>query len=383
MKYNQIGKSNLKVSQICLGTMTMGVQNNKEQSHELMNYAFNNGINFFDTAEQYPSPSSKELYGITEKIVGEWINIKRNRKDLVLATKMSGPGVPWIRGGGLQYDIINIRKAVEGSLKRLNTDYIDLYQLHWPERFFQNFAFDTKIKINDNYNKLELILSTFQDLIKEGKIRYIGLSNEDLSGVKAYMDLIKKNNFPEITTMQNRYNLLFRNYDSELIEFCKINKISFLGYSPLAFGTLSGKYLNNSQQQSRLKLYPGYFDRYSGNESKKSIIKYSKISKLNNLKLVEMSLSYCIQKPFLSSVIIGSTTINQLEEIFNSVNIELSQKIIDEIDSVHLENSNPTYYREFRLFDYLNNALKLILGGKFLDFYTKSVKLVKRIINYN
>ena len=152
MKYNQIGKSNLKVSQICLGTMTMGVQNNKDQSHEIMNYAFNNGINFFDTAEQYPSPSSKELYGITEKIVGEWINIKRNRKDLVLATKMSGPGVPWIRGGGLQYDIINIRKAVEGSLKRLNTDYIDLYQLHWPERFFQNFAFDTKIKINDNYN---------------------------------------------------------------------------------------------------------------------------------------------------------------------------------------------------------------------------------------
>ena len=383
MKYNQIGKSNLKVSQICLGTMTMGVQNNKEQSHELMNYAFNNGINFFDTAEQYPSPSSKELYGITEKIVGEWINKKRNRKDLVLATKMSGPGVPWIRGGGLQYDIINIRKAVEGSLKRLKTDYIDLYQLHWPERFFQNFAFDTKIKINDNYNKLELILSTFQDLIKEGKIRYIGLSNEDLSGLKAYMDLIKKNNFPEITTMQNRYNLLFRNYDSELTEFCKINKISFLGYSPLAFGTLSGKYINNYQKATRLKLYPDYFDRYSGNESKKSIIKYSKISKLNNLKLIEMSLSYCIQKPFLSSVIIGSTTINQLKEIFNSINIELSQKIIDEIDSVHLENLNPTNDREFRLFNYLNNALKLILGGKFLDFYTKSVKLIKRIINHN
>ena len=381
MKYNQLGKSELKVSQICLGTMTMGVQNDREQSYDIMEYAFNNGINFFDTAEQYPSPSTKELYGITEKIIGEWVTKTKNRKDIVLATKMSGPGVPWIRGGGLQYDILNIKKAVNDSLKRLNTDYIDLYQLHWPERFFQNFAFDDKIKLTENYNTLESILRTFQDLIKEGKIRYIGLSNDDLSGLKGYVDLINKNNFPEITSIQNRYNLLFRNYKPELFEFCKTNKISFLGYSPLAFGTLSGKHINKTEFKSRLKLYPNYFNRYSGVESKKSIIKYSEISKLNSLKLLDVSLSYCFQKPFLTSLIVGSTSVSQLKEIINSLNVELDKKILAEIDSIHLENSNPTYYKEFKLINYFKNALKLLIEGKFLDIYTKSAKFIKSIIN--
>jgi aryl-alcohol dehydrogenase-like predicted oxidoreductase len=379
MKYNQIGKSELKVSQICLGTMTMGVQSNKEQSHEILDYAFSNGVNFFDTAEQYPSPSSKELYGFTEKIIGEWVAKTKNRKNIILATKMSGPGVPWIRGGGLQYDNLNIKKAVEDSLKRLNTDYIDLYQLHWPERFFKDFAFDKKIKLNENYNKIESILRTFQDLIKEGKIRYIGLSNDDLKGLKAYVDLINKNNFPEITSIQNRYNLLFRSYKPELFEFCEKNKISFLGYSPLAFGTLSGKYIDKTEFKSRLKLYPEYFNRYSGNESKKSILKYSKISKLNNLKLLDMSLSYCFQKPFLTSLIIGSTSISQLKEIIDSLYIGLDKKILGEIDSIHLENPNPTNYKEFKLVKYFKNALKLLIEGKFLDIYIKSAKFIKSI----
>ena len=193
MKYKQIGKSDLKVSSVCLGTMTMGTQNNTEQSYSIMNFAYNNGINFIDTAEQYPAPSSKKLYGITEKIVGEWINEKKIRKNIVLATKMSGPGVPWIRKGGLQYSSHNIKMAVEGSLKRLNTDYIDLYQLHWPERYYKSFAFDRNLNLDDNYNKFEEILSSFQILIKEGKIRYLGLSNENLSGLKVYTELIKKN----------------------------------------------------------------------------------------------------------------------------------------------------------------------------------------------
>jgi aryl-alcohol dehydrogenase-like predicted oxidoreductase len=383
MKYNQIGKSDLKVSQICLGTMTMGTQNNKEQSHNIMNYAFDNGINFVDTAEQYPSPSSADLYGVTEKIVGEWINKKKNRKDIILATKMSGPGVPWVRGGGLQYNKTNIRKAVEGSLKRLNTDFIDLYQLHWPERFYQSFAFDSKLKFNDNFNKLESILSTFQELIKEGKIRYLGLSNEDLNGLKAYVDLIEKNNFPEIVSMQNRYNLLYRNYDNELIDFCRNNKISFLGYSPLAFGTLSGKYIDKLESSSRLKLYPEYFNRYTGKESKKSVVKYSEISKQNNLKLVEMSLSYCIHKSFLTSSIIGATTINQLIEIIDASKIDLKSKILSEIDSVHLENKNPTLEKEFKIYDYFKNAFALILEGNFLDFYKKTIKFIKRITKFN
>lgn len=383
MKYNLIGKSDLKVSKICLGTMTMGTQNNIEQSHNILNYAFDNGINFIDTAEQYPSPSSEKFYGKTEEIVGEWFKKKQNRNDIILATKMSGPGVPWIRGGGLQYNNFNIRKAVEGSLKRLNTDFIDLYQLHWPERFYQNFAFDPKIKFNDNFNKLESILISFQQLIKEGKIRYLGLSNEDLNGLKAYVDLIKKNNFPEIVSMQNRYNLLYRNYDKEIIEFCKSNQISFLGYSPLAFGMLSGKHIDKPETESRIALYPEYFNRYSGKESKKSVNKYSKISQQNNLKLVEMSMSYCFHKSFLTSSIIGSTSINQLKEILDAFKIDLNPQIINQIDLVHSENKNPTYETEFKIYNYLRNALALIVEGNFLDFYKKTIKFIKRITKIN
>ena len=277
----------------------------------------------------------------------------------------------------------NITEALEGSLRRLKTDYIDLYQLHWPERFFHNFAFDKNIKLENNYNKLQIILGTFQELIKEGKIRYIGLSNEDLVGLKAYVDIIKKNNLPEIISLQNRYNLLFRNYDPELIEFCRTNKISFLGYSPLAFGTLSGKYLSKTESKSRLKLYPNYFNRYSGKESKKSILKYYKISKANGLNLLDMSLSFCLQKSFLTSMIIGSTSVNQLKEIINSQDIILNKKTLNEIDSAHLENTDPTLDKEFKLLNYFKNATKLISEGKFLDIYTKSVKFIKKIINFN
>ena len=381
MKYSQIGKSDLKVSKICLGTMSMGTQNNKDQSHSIINYAFDNGVNFIDTAEQYPSPSSKELYGSTEEIVGEWLCKQKKRKDIVISTKMSGPGVPWIRGGGLQYSEKNIKRAVEGSLKRLKTDFIDLYQLHWPERFYENFSFNPKININEDFNKIELILDVFKELIKEGKIRYLGLSNEDLNGLKSYVDIIKKNDFPEIISMQNRYNLLFRNYDTKLIDYCKINKISFLGYSPLAFGMLSGKYINNTESNTRLNLYPNYFNRYSGKKSKICVAMYSNISKQNNLKLTEMSLSYCFHNSFLTSSIVGSTSVKQFKEIIDSYKIDLNDKIISEIDSIHFRNKNPTYEKDFNIFSYLKNALRLISDGNFLDFYKKSVKLIKKTLN--
>ena len=383
MKYKQIGKSDLKVSLVCLGTMIMGTQNNTEQSHSIMNFAYNNGINFIDTAEQYPAPSTKDLYGMTEKIVGEWIKKNKIRKNIVLSTKMSGPGVPWIRKGGLQYSSSNIKEAVEGSLKRLNTDYIDLYQLHWPERYYKSFAFDRNLNIDKNFSQFEEILSSFQILIKEGKIRYLGLSNENLGGLKAYIELIKKNNFPEIVSMQNRYNLLFRNYDSELIKFCRENQISFLGYSPLAFGMLTGKYSNNSPAKSRLKLYPDYFNRYSGKTSKKAVMKYLELSRSNNLDLTKMSLSYCINKSFLTSTIIGSTDIKQLKEIIDAVNIELNPKIINEIDSIHAENKNPTLEKEFKIYNYLKKAAELISDGNFLHFYKKSVKFIKKLIKLN
>ena len=296
---------------------------------------------------------------------------------------MSGPGVPWIRKGGLQYNSNNIKQAVEGSLKRLNTDYIDLYQLHWPERFYKQFAFDENLRLDENYNNFEEILSTFQILIKEGKIRYLGLSNENLSGLKKYIELSKKNNFPEIVSMQNRYNLIYRNYDPELINFCKINQISFLGYSPLAFGMLTEKYFSNIKANSRLELYPDYFNRYSGKASKNAVIKYLNLSRSNKLELAQMSLSYCVNKSFLTSSIIGSTNLKQLSEIIESVNIELNQKIIEKINFIHSENINPTLEREFKLYNYFKRAAKLIFDGRFFDFYKKSVKFFKKLLRLN
>jgi aryl-alcohol dehydrogenase-like predicted oxidoreductase len=197
------------------------------------------------------------------------------------------------------------------------------------------------------------------------------------------VDLIKKNNFPEIVSMQNRYNLLYRNYDKEIIEFCKSNQISFLGYSPLAFGMLSGKHIDKPETESRIALYPEYFNRYSGKESKKSVIKYSKISQQNNLKLVEMSMSYCFHKSFLTSSIIGSTSINQLKEILDAFKIDLNPQIINQINLVHSENKNPTYETEFKIYNYLRNALALIFEGNFLDFYKKTIKFIKRITKNN
>ena len=257
MNYKKLGNTEIKVSTICLGTMTWGEQNNIQEGFEQMDYALEQGINFFDTAELYAIPSKKETYGKTEEIIGRWLKEKNNRSKIILATKISGPGVSWIRGGGNQYDEKNINKAVEGSLKRLNTDYIDLYQLHWPERktnYFGKLGYEHK---DENvWNNFEEILNSLDKIIKSGKVRYVGLSNESAWGLSKYLEISKSKNLPKMMSVQNPYNLLNRTYEIGLAEISIREKSGLLAYSPLASGILSGKYRNGALPEgSRIKLF--------------------------------------------------------------------------------------------------------------------------------
>ena len=238
MKFKNLGKTDLKVSLICLGTMTWGDQNNETEAFEQMDYALDQGVNFFDTAELYSVPPKKNTYGSTEKIIGNWFKKTKKRGKVILASKIAGPGLDWIRGGGLQYSKSSINKALEDSLKRLQTDCIDLYQLHWPERntnYFGKLDYDHKEPEN-NWNQFEDILNHLQDCIKTGKIKYIGISNETAYGLSKYLEISKLKNLPRVVSVQNPYNLLNRSYEIGLAEISAREQAGLLAYSPLAFG---------------------------------------------------------------------------------------------------------------------------------------------------
>ena len=247
MNFKKLGNTDLKVSTICLGTMTWGEQNNQNEAFESMNYALDNGINFFDTAEIYPSQRFEKTYGQNEKIIGNWFKEKKNRGQIILASKVSGPGLSWIREGGSQYSEKSITEALEKSLKRLQTDYIDLYQLHWPERKTNFFGrLDYKHKEEDSWNDFEKILIALEKFIKQGKIRYIGLSNETPWGLLKFLEVSKIKKLPRMMSVQNPYSLLCRTYEVGLSEISIREKSGLLAYSPLAGGFLTGKYRNNN-----------------------------------------------------------------------------------------------------------------------------------------
>jgi len=344
MNLKKLGNTELKVSTICLGTMTWGEQNTQKEAFEQMNYSLDCGINFFDAAEIYPSPCRKETYGETERIIGNWFKERNNRKKVILATKVSGPGLSWIRGGGLQYTKENISSALLGSLERLQTDYIDLYQLHWPERntnYFGKLGYKHQTE-EKKWNDFESILRTLKKFVDEGKIRYIGLSNESAWGLSKFLELSKSQNLPRIMSVQNPYNLLNRTYEIGLAEISIREQSGLLAYSPLASGVLSGKYRNNQKPKgSRLQLFGDYFPRYAGKSSNLAVEEYFKIAKKHKISLAQLSLAFVSQQSFVTSNIIGATTMKQLEENIGSANIKLSSEIIDEINSVHKNNSNP------------------------------------------
>ena len=343
MNFKKLGNTDLKVSSICLGTMTWGEQNTQKDAFEQMDYAVDQGINFFDTAELYAVPPNKKTYGKTEEIIGNWFKQKNNREKIVLATKISGPGLSWIRDGGLQYTEKNIKKAIDDSLKRLKTDFIDLYQLHWPERntnYFGRLGYEhTEEK---KWNDFKSILEILKKFISQGKIRYIGLSNETAWGLSKFLEISKIFELPKMMSVQNPYNLLNRTYEIGLAEISIREKSGLLAYSPLAFGFLSGKYRNNNLPEgSRMKLFEDFFTRYKSNNATKAIEDYYKIAKKYNLSLAQMSLAFINSRSFVTSNIIGATTMEQLKENVGSLNIKIDKEIIQEINSIHKNNPNP------------------------------------------
>ena len=342
MDYNNLPNSNIKVSKICLGTMTWGKQNNQLEAFQQMNYSLERGINFFDTAELYPVPASPDKYAITEKIIGNWFNEKKNRDKVILATKIAGPGdyTAHIRKSGFKGD--SIEKALNSSLKRLKTDYIDLYQLHWPERITNTFGNRNFQYFNDSWeDNFQFILLKFQELIKAGKIRQIGLSNENPWGIMKFLEY-SKNNLPKMITIQNPYSLLNRLFEIGSSEICKREEVGLLAYSPLAFGILTGKYFNNNlPKNSRLDLFPR-LKRYNNENSFKAANLYNDLAKKHNISLTHMSLSFVNDRPFVTSNIIGATTIEQLKENIDSVKIKLNEEIISEINLINNRIPNPS-----------------------------------------
>ena len=346
MNYKKLGNTDIKVSSLCLGTMTWGEQNTQEEAFEQMNFSLEKGINFFDTAEIYPSPCFEKTYGVTEEIIGNWIKKKKIRNKIILASKIAGPGLSWIREGKKQYSEKNIKIAIENSLKRLKTDYIDLYQLHWPERktnFFGKLGFEhnENAKVED-WNKFQTILEVLQKFINEGKIRYIGISNETSWGLSKFLEVSKLYNLPKVISIQNPYNFLNRTYEIGLAEISFRSHVGLLAYSPLAGGYLTGKYRNNKfPEKSRMQLFSKYYPRYKKVNSTEAIEKYWEISREFDLDFAQMAIKFCEIQKFINSVIIGATTMEQLKINIESVSVKLSNEILKKINEVQLKYPNP------------------------------------------
>ena len=343
MNYKKLGNTDLKVSTICLGTMTWGEQNSQDEGFHQMDYAIDQGVNFWDTAELYSIPPKEETFGHTEIIIGNWFKKSKKRKDVILATKVCGPMRSYVRGGGNQYGKKNLTDAIEGSLKRLQTDYIDLYQLHWPERNTNMFGtLGYKHSDDENWNKFEEILESLQKFIEAGKIRYIGLSNETPWGVNKFLEISKEKKLPRMMSIQNPYNLLNRSYEVGLAEISVRDKIGLLAYSPLAIGHLTGKYRNNKKpKKSRLDHDDNFWTRYNKPNRENAVEEYYQISKKYNLDMAQMSLKFCEIQPFVTSVIIGATTMQQLKTNIESVNVNLSEEILKNINNVQKLYPNP------------------------------------------
>ncbi|MFD0993917.1 NADP(H)-dependent aldo-keto reductase [Tenacibaculum geojense] len=344
MKYTTLPNTDVKVSKICLGTMTWGKQNTEAEGFEQMDYALDQGVNFFDTAELYAVPATPETYGATEKIIGNWFKKTGNRDKVVLASKIAGGGdyTKHIRSGGLTGS--NIIEAVEGSLQRLQTDYIDLYQLHWPNRGVNCFGvrdYPYKTAAKEAENHLE-ILEALQQLVKQGKIKHVGLSNETPWGTMKYLQAAEEKGLPRMVTVQNSYSLIHRSYEYGMSEVSLRENIGLLAYSPLAQGVLSGKYLNGGQPEgARGTLFPRFIARYMTDSAQNAVEQYLKIANKYGLTLSELSLAYINQLPFVTSNIIGATKMDQLKENINSINVELSEEILAEIEAVHAAIPNP------------------------------------------
>lgn len=346
MEYRKLGQTGLDVSMVCLGTMTWGEQNTQSDGFEQLDYAIDNGINFVDTAEMYAIPPTEKTYGTSETIVGNWLVKKKIRDKIILATKAASRAewLPHIRDGKLKLNREHLIQAVDDSLKRLKTDYIDLYQLHWPERA-TNFFGQLGYKVAQDEGERTSIHETLEvlgQLVKAGKIRYIGLSNETPWGAMRFLYEAHKHDLPRIVSVQNPYNLLNRSYEIGLAEISHREQLSLLAYSPLGFGVLSGKYLNGANPEgARISLFPHY-GRYTNDRARAATRAYVEIAKNHELDPAQMALAYLYTKPFLTSVLVGATTMGQLKINIASRNLSLSKDVLKEIEAVHKNNPNPS-----------------------------------------
>ena len=343
MKYTTLPNTNIKVSKICLGSMTWGNQNSEAEGHQQLDYALEQGVNFIDTAELYPVPATAETSGRTSKIIGNWIHKRNNRDKVILASKIAGPGdyTAHIRTNGFSKEGIN--DAISKELKRLQTDYIDLYQLHWPERHTNTFGVrDYKHNPNDSWkDNFNEVLHSLQEQIKAGKIRHIGMSNEKAWGAMRYIEESRAHDLPRMSTIQNAYSLINRVFEGDMAEVALRENIGLLTYSPMAFGVLSGKYIKGiAGDDTRLKLFPR-FARYSSEQSTEATSRYLKIAEDNNMSLAQMSLAFINQQPFVTSNIIGASKLEQLKENIDSINITLSDELLSQINAVHAVIPNP------------------------------------------
>ncbi|GAB1233521.1 NADP(H)-dependent aldo-keto reductase [Ferrigenium sp. UT5] len=342
MEYRPLGNSGLQVSALCLGTMTFGEQNSEAEAHAQLDYAVSRGVNFIDTAEMYPVPPRAETVHRTEQYIGSWLK-HQPRDQLVVASKIAGParGFAWIRNGP-RIDRTQINAAIDGSLRRLQTDYLDLYQIHWPDRYVPMFG-ATGYDASQEHATVPIAeqLQALAELVRAGKIRHIGLSNETPWGVTEFLRIADELGLPRIVSIQNAYSLLNRTFESGLAEVCHHANVGLLAYSPLAFGWLSGKYLNDPQAHGRITLFPGFGQRYNKPNVPAAAAEYARIAREAGLHPVTLALAFARTRRFTSSVILGATTPDQLKQDLDSAEIVLSTEVLAMIENVQQRYPNP------------------------------------------
>ena len=344
MQYRPLGRTNLKVSALCLGTMTWGEQNAQADAFAQIDRARDSGVNFIDTAEMYPVPPKAETYSATESIIGNFFKQRGEREKWILASKIAGPGngMNYLRNGRTRFTQEHIESAVDASLQRLQTDYIDLYQLHWPDRstnFFGQLGYQHNP--DDELTPFEDTLEALDKQVKAGKIRHIGLSNETPWGVSRFLQLADARGWPRVASVQNPYNLLNRTYEIGLAEMSLREQCGLLAYSPLAFGALTGKYLNGLKpEKGRLTLFTR-FNRYSNPQAQKACARYVQLARDHGLDPAQMALAFVTRQPFVTSNIIGATNMDQLNRNLSSVNMGLTDSVLQAIAEIHQSQPNP------------------------------------------